>query len=372
MTPSSTRPTLAVVGATGAVGSVLLALLSTRRDVWGEVRLVASRRSAGRALTVRGQELVVAELTAGAFDDVDVAVFATPAEVSAHWAPPVAARGTVVVDVSAAFRTDPQVPLVAPGVNPARLRDRPRGIVALPSCTTSSVIDVLAPLHRRWELDGLVLTSCMAASAAGRVGVERFYDELAVVSSTRTLGQRSGDVRAALQAALPGSTSPFPGPLALNVVPFTGPRAVGEAGWSAEEVAVRQEVRRLLGAPALPVSVTCMQVPVVTSHSVVVHASFVKPITAADARRAIIEAPSVVLLDGDGAGGEGGDGAGDGGDLPTPADAVGSDPAWAGRVRQALDCPRTVEMVICSDNLRRGSALAAAEIGELLTAELAP
>lgn len=362
-------PTLAVVGATGAVGGVLLTLLSTRRDVWGEVRLVASRRSAGRVLRVRGQDVVVTELTADAFDGVDVAVFATPAEVSAHWAPPVAARGVVVVDVSAAFRADPGVPLVAPGVNPARLRDRPRGVVALPSCTTSAVIDVLAPLHRRWELSSLVLTSCMAASAAGRAGVERFYDELAVVASSRTLGQRSGDLRAALQAALPGSTSPFPAPLALNVVPFTGPRATAEPGWSAEEVAVRQEVRRVLGAPDLPVSVTCLQVPVVASHTVVVHAAFEKPITAAQACRAIIEAPNVVLLDGDG--GVSGEGGGtDGGDLPTPADAVGSDPAWAGRVRQALDCPRTVEVVLCSDNLRRGSALAAAEVGELLVAEL--
>ncbi len=368
MTPSSRpdgaagrRPTLVVVGATGAVGTVLLGLLSTRHDVWGEIRLVSSRRSAGRTARVRGEELPVGELTAGAFDGADVAVFCTPPEVSAHWAPPVAARGVVVVDCSPAFRGDPEVPLVVPDVNPARLRDRPRGIVAVPSCSTLLVIETLAALHRGWGLTALVVTSCHAASAAGRAGVERFYDELAVVSSTRTLGQRSGDLRAALQDALPGSTSPFAAPLALNLVPFSGRRVVD--GWSSDEMAVRHEVRSVLGLPDLPVAVTCVQVPVVTAHTVVVHATFQRAITVADARRAVVEAPSTVLLDGDGEVGE------DGGDLPTPADAVGSDPTWVGRVRASLDSPDALEMVLCGDNLRRGSALTAVEVGELLAAE---
>lgn len=357
-------PTLVVVGATGAVGLVLLKLLSTRRDVWGEIRLVA-RRGAGRSLVVRGREVPVGELSAHAFDGADVAVFCTPAEVSRHWAPPVAARGVVVVDTSSAFRAEADVPLVVPDVNPARLRDRPRGIVAVPGCSTLVMVETLAALHRGWGLTSLVVTSCQAASAFGRAGVERFYDELAVVSSSRTLGQRSGDLRAALSDALPGSTSPFAAPLALNVVPFSGAAAPG--GWSTDEVAVRHETRAVLGLPDLPVSVTCVQVPVVTSHTLVVHAAFQRPITAADARRAIVEAPNIVLVDGD----ADGDGYGDGaGDLPTPADVVGSDPTWVGRVRQCLDVPHALELVMCGDDLRRGSALTAAEVAEALAAEL--
>lgn len=358
MTGDAARPVLAVVGATGAVGTVLLALLSTRRDVWGEIRLVSSRRSAGRRVVVRGQQVEVVELTAGAFDGVDVAIFATPAEVSAHWAPPVAARGVVVVDASAAFRAAPGVPVVVPGANPSRLRDRPRGIVAMPGCTTLAMVEALAALHRGWGLTSLVVTSCQAASSVGRAGVERFYDELSVLSSTRTLGQRSGDLRAALAEALPGSTSPFAAPLALNVIPFSGQRADG--GWSSDEMAVRHETRTVLGLPDLAVSATLVQVPVVTCHSLVVHAAFQRPITTADARRAIVEAPGVVLLDSDDADGE----------LPTPADVVGSDPTWVGRVRQALDFPQTIDMFLCGDNLRRGSALNAAEVGELLAAEI--
>jgi len=361
------RPALVVVGATGAVGTVLLSLLSTRADVWGEIRLVSSPGSAGRVLKVRGEEVTVQRLTSSAFDGVDVAIFATPVEVARHWVPPVAERGVVVIDVSPAFRGAEGVPLVVPDVNPLRLRDRPRGIVAVPGCTTLAMVDTLAALHRGWGLCSLVVTSCQAASSAGRAGVERLYDELSVVATTRTLGQRAGDLRAALADALPASTSPFPAPLALNLVPFSGAAAAG--GWSSDEMSVRQETRAVLGVDDLAMSVTCVQVPVVTSHSVAVHATFQRPITPAAARRAIIEAPSIVLLDGD-SDGDGGGGSAADGDLPTPADVVGSDPTWVGRVRQATDFPHSLDLVMCGDNLRRGSALTAVEVGELLVAEL--
>lgn len=362
--PAADRPVLAVVGATGAVGASVLSVLGTRQDVWGEVRLVG-RRPAGRSLTVLGREVEVVEMTADAFEGVDVAIFAVPAAVSAHWAPPVAARGTVVVDVSGAFHDDPQVPLVAPDVNPKRATVRPRGIVAMPGCTAMAALDALAPLHARWGLTSLVLTACLAASLAGRAGIERLRDETGVVSSSRTLGRRAGDLRAALGSALP-QPSPFEAPLALNVVPsFGGP--VGD-GWCHHESAVRRDLRRSLPeSDDLPVSVTCLVVPVVVTHTLVVHATFQSPVDLAQARQSIVEAPSVVLVEGP----DDEDGGGHGAELLTPADAVGTDPVWAGRVRQADDGPTTLDMVLCSDNLRGGSALTAVRVAELVAADLA-
>ncbi|MDQ3307242.1 MAG: aspartate-semialdehyde dehydrogenase, partial [Actinomycetota bacterium] len=189
------KPTLALVGATGAVGTVMLDMLSQREDVWGEIRLLASARSAGRVLRCRGEELVVEELTADAFDDVDVAMFDVPDEVSAQWAPVAASRGVVVVDNSSTFRMDPEVPLVVPEVNPAQVRNRPKGIIANPNCTTLTMIDALGALHSRWGLRELVVSSYQAASGAGQAGMDRLYDELAVVASDRSLGQTAGDVR---------------------------------------------------------------------------------------------------------------------------------------------------------------------------------
>ena len=354
------RPVLAVVGAAGAVGTSVLSVLATRDDVWGEVRLVG-RRSAGSTMTVLGREVTVVEMTADAFEGVDVAVFAVPAEVSAHWAPPVAARGTVVVDVSSAFHDDPDVPLVAPNINAKRVTARPRGIVAMPGCTSMAVLDALAALHARWGLTSLVVTACLAASVAGRSGVERLHDETGVVALSRTLGRRSGDLRAALGSALPQRT-PFEAPLALNVVPSFGAPAGG--GWLREEAAVRRDLRRsLVEAEDLPVSVTCLVVPVVVTHTVVVHATFQRDVDIAQARQAIVEAPSVVLVDEDADGG-------DAGETFTPADAAGCDPAWAGRVRQADDGPASLDMVLCSDNLRGGSALTAVRVAELVAAGL--
>lgn len=359
--PERRRPVLAVVGASGAVGTSLLSVLTTRDDVWGEVRLVG-RRSVGRTITVLGRETTVLEMTASAFDGVDVAVFAVPSEVSAHWAPPVAASGTVVVDVSSAFHDHPDVPLVTPDVNPKRLSSRPRGIVAMPGCTSMALIDALAALHARWGLTSLVVTACLAASVAGRSGMERLHDETGVVAGSRTLGRRAGDLRAALGDALPQRT-PFEAPLALNVVPSFGAPSGG--GWSVEEDAVRRDLRRsLVEAEELPVSVTCLVVPVVVTHTVIVHATFQRDVDLAQARQSILEAPSVVLVDG--SDGEDGETA----ELLTPSDAVGTDPAWAGRVRQADDGPNTLDLVLCSDNLRGGSALTAVRLAELVAVSL--
>jgi len=351
------KPTLAVVGATGAVGTVMLKILSTREDVWGEIRLVASARSAGKQLTVRGQQVTVQALAPEVFDGVDVAMFDVPDEVSAQWAPIAAARGAVAVDNSGAFRMDPDVPLVVPEVNPAAARNRPKGIISNPNCTTLTMMDALGALHRGWGLRELVVSSYQAASGAGQPGIDRLYDELEVVAGNRTLGQSAGDVRRAIADKLGEAPSPFPAPLALNVIPWAGSRKDG--GWTSEELKVRNESRKILGIPDLKVSATCVRVPVVTTHSLAVHAVFERDITVEDARLALLDAPSVVLVD-------------DPEELefPTPNDSVGTDPTFVGRLRQALDFPNTLDLFVCGDNLRKGAALNTAQIAELVASQL--
>ncbi len=351
------KPTLAVVGATGAVGSVMLKILSTRSDVWGEIRLVASPRSAGRRLTVRGEQVEVLALAPEVFDGVDVAMFDVPDEVSAQWAPVAVSRGVIVVDNSGAFRMDPDVPLVVPEVNPAQVRNRPRGIISNPNCTTLTMMDALGALNRVWGLTELVVASYQAASGAGQPGIDRLYDEFEVVAGDRTLGQVTGDVRRAIADKLGDVPSPFPAPLVMNVVPWAG--SLKQDGWTSEELKVRSEARKILGIPDLKVSATCVRVPVITTHSLAVHATFQKPITVSDARAALMDAPSVVVLDDPEAL-----------EFPTPADSVGSDPTFVGRIRQALDFPNTLELFVCGDNLRKGAALNTAQIGELVAAEL--
>lgn len=356
------RPCLVVVGATGAVGDVLLRTLSTREDVWGEIRPVASAGSAGRVLRVRGEELPVLPPSYGVLDGADVVLLVAPAEVALRWAPEAVARGAVVVDGSGAFRDDPRVPLVVPEVNPSKVRDRPLGVVASPGATTLTVVEALGALHRVWGLRQLVLSTYQAASELGRSGVRRLYDELAVVTAAGSPGQTAGDVRRTLADRLGAEGSPFPAPLALNVVPWVGGRR--EDGGTGEEAAVRSECRRVLGLPELRVSVTCVRVPVVTTHSVAVHAVFEGPVRLDDARRALVEAPNVVLVEDDGSGDEV--------EFPTPVDVVGAEPTFAGRLRVSADVPQALDLFVCGDNLRKGAALNLVQIGELLAAELAP
>jgi aspartate-semialdehyde dehydrogenase len=354
---TSTKPTLALVGATGAVGTVMRQILSTREDVWGEIRLVASARSAGKLLEVRGEHVEVLALAPEVFDGVDVAMFDVPDEVSAEWAPVAAAKGVVVVDNSGSFRMDPDVPLVVPEVNAAAALNRPKGIIANPNCTTLTMMDALAALHRRWRLTELVVASYQAASGAGQPGIDRLYDELQVVGGNRDLGQKAGDVRAALADKL-GADSPFPAPLALNVVPWAG--SLKDGGWSSEELKVRGESRKILDIPDLKVSATCVRVPVVTTHSLAVHAVFAEDIDVDAARQALVEAPTVVVLDDPSSG-----------EFPTPVDVVGADPTFVGRLRQALDFPNTLDLFVSGDNLRKGAALNTAQIAELVAKELA-
>ncbi|HYQ65315.1 aspartate-semialdehyde dehydrogenase [Actinophytocola sp.] len=347
-------PVLALVGATGAVGTVMIDIMNERSEwPWGEVRLIASPRSAGRRLTVRGEELTVVALSPAAFDGVDVAMFDVPDEVSAEWGPVAAARGAVVVDNSGAFRMDDDVPLVVPECNLDKIADRPRGIIANPNCTTLSMMAALGALHRAFTLTELVVASYQAVSGAGVAGVERLYAELAAVVG-KGVGVRAGDVREALEAAgLAQADSPFPAPLALNVVPSAG--SYKGDGWFSEELKVRNESRKILGIPDLKVSATCVRVPVVTTHSLAVHATFAQEVTVQRARDVFAAQPSVVVMD-DPANGV----------FPTPADVVGGDPTYVGRIRQALDFPNTLDFFVCGDNLRKGAALNTYEIAEAL------
>jgi len=348
------RPTLAVVGATGAVGTVMLDILSTREDVWGDIRLIASPRSAGRKLRVRNEELEVVALSPEAFDGVDVAMFDVPDEVSAEWAPVAAAKGAVAVDNSGAFRMDPDVPLVVPEVNREAARLRPKGIISNPNCTTLSMIVALGALHRTYGLEQLVVASYQAASGAGQPGIDVLREQIGKVAGDDTLGTKAGDIRRVI-----GDSGPFPAPLALNVVPWAG--SLKDGGWSSEELKVRNESRKILGLPDLKVSATCVRVPVITTHSLAVHAVFATEVEQAAAQDVLAHAPGVVLCD-DPATYQ----------FPTPADAVGTDPTWVGRVRRSLDDPRALELFLCGDNLRKGAALNTAQIAEVVAAELNP
>src|SRR5580658_4044815 len=346
------RPVLAIVGATGAVGTVMRDIVSTRDDIWGEVRLIASARSAGRKLPVRGQDVVVRELTADVFEGVDLAMFDVPDEVSAQWAPVAAARGVVVIDKSGAFRMDPDVPMVVPEVNPDAAARRPRGIISVPNCTTLALIVAVGALHRAFGLRELFAASYQAASGAGQEGIDALYDQLSKVGGNRSLGQRPGDVRAAI-----GDGGPFGAPLAMNVVPWAG--SLKDDGWASEELKIRNETRKILGLPDLRVSATCVRVPVIVGHSLAVHAVFDVAVSREEAQQVLRGATGVELVDDP-----------ERGTFPTPADAAGIDPTLVGRIRQSQDDPRTLELFVSGDNLRKGAALNAAQLAELLAPEL--
>ncbi len=346
----SKKPSLAVVGATGAVGTVMLGILSERPDVWGEIRLIASARSAGKKLMCRGEELTVVALTPESFDGIDVAMFDVPDEISAEWAPIAASRGAVVVDNSGAFRMDADVPLIVPEVNPQEVKNRPRGIISNPNCTTLSMIVAMGALHEKYELKELVVSSYQAASGAGQAGLDTLRAQIKQVAGT-DVGDVAGDVR-----KLVTDLGPFPAPLALNVVPWAG--SLKADGYSSEELKVRNESRKILGLPNLKVSATCVRVPVLTTHSLTVHAVFAKEPSRKEAQDILANAAGVKLVDDP-----------ESHQFPTPADVVGTDPTWVGRVRKSIDEPMALDLFVCGDNLRKGAALNTAQIAELLAVE---
>ena len=344
------KPSLAVVGATGAVGTVMLELLSTRPNVWGEIRLIASKRSAGKKLTCRGEQLEVVELSPESFDGIDIAMFDVPDEISAIWAPVAVERGAVVVDNSGAFRMDPEVPLVVPEVNPTEVKNRPKGIISNPNCTTLSMIVAVGALHRQFGVRELVVSSYQAASGAGQSGIDTLEEQISSLAGSG-FGHKASDVRTGVK-----NLGPFPAPLALNVIPWAG--SLKEDGYTSEELKVRNESRKILALPNLKVSATCVRVPVLTTHSLAVHASFEKEVTRKAAQELLSKSEGIKLVDDP-----------ESKLFPTPIDVVGTDPTWVGRIRQSLDDPNSIDLFVCGDNLRKGAALNTAQIAELIAFE---
>jgi aspartate-semialdehyde dehydrogenase len=245
---------------------------------------------------------------------------------------------------------DDQVPLVVPEVNPQEVKNRPKGIISNPNCTTLSMIVAMGALHRQYTLKELVVASYQAASGAGQSGLDTLREQMNLVANTNT-GDAAGDSRTIIK-----DFGPFPAPLALNVIPFAG--SLKEYGYSSEELKVRNESRKILGIKDLKVSATCVRVPVLTTHSLAVHAVFEKTVSREVAQEVLRNAAGVELVDDP-----------ENHKFPTPADVVGTDPTWVGRVRKSLDHPNVLELFVCGDNLRKGAALNTAQIAELVAAE---
>ncbi len=288
--------------------------------------------------------------TPEAFEGIDIAMFDVPDEVSKEWAPIAASKGCVVVDNSGAFRMDKDVPLVVPEVNPDQVKNRSKGIISNPNCTTLSMIVAMGALHKQYGLKELVVASYQAASGAGQSGIDTLRDQISKVANT-TVGDMAGDVRKVIS-----DHGPFPAPLALNVIPWAG--SLKEDGYSSEELKVRNESRKILGIANLKVSATCVRVPVLTTHSLAVHAIFEKEVSRRVAQDVLKNAAGVELVDDP-----------ENHKFPTPADVVGTDPTWVGRVRKSLDDPYALDLFICGDNLRKGAALNTAQIAELVATE---
>jgi aspartate-semialdehyde dehydrogenase len=322
-----------LVGATGAVGREALRILEERRFPAVEIRLFASARSAGMRLGHRTVNAVGPD----AFRGLDLVIFDTPDDVSRELVPQAAAAGAIVIDKSAAFRQEVDVPLVIPEVNADELRRVPRRIVANPNCTVAAFAVPLAPLHKAATLKRVIACSYQSVSGAGQQGVEQLWTELeATVAAHRALDRPQGKA--------------FAHPIALNVIPAIG--SWRDSGFS-EETKVAAELRKMLGVPNLPVGVTCVRVPTVVAHGVAVHAEFDRPLSVARARALLADAPGVELVDEPAAG-----------RYPTPLAAAGRDPCFVGRLR--LDEAGGLAFFVVADNLRKGAALNAVQIAERL------
>lgn len=322
-------------------------LLVERNFPVDEVRFFASARSAGKKLAFGDGEVVVEDSATADFSGLELALFSNGKTASKELAPKVAAAGAVVVDNSSGWRMDPDVPLVVSEVNPEDLDTIPKGIVANPNCTTMAAMPVLAPLHREAGLTRLVVSTYQAVSGSGGVGVSELEDQ------ARSLAEVGGK----LARGTDGITLPEPkvyaGPIAFNVLPLAGSIVADGTGETDEEQKLRNESRKILHLPELPVAGTCVRVPVFTGHSLSIHAEFAEPITPERATEILDAAPGVAVTD-----------------LPTPLLAAGQDPSYVGRIRQDQSVPgnRGLILFVSNDNLRKGAALNAVQIAELLAA----
>ncbi len=327
---------VAVVGATGAVGREVLRILEERRFPAASIRAVASPRSAGQRIGTRPVEV----LAPAVFDDVDLAIFDTPDAVAQEWVPIAVERGVMAIDNSAAFRMADGVPLVIPEVNGHALHRTPRRIVANPNCTTATIAVPLAALHREAGLSRVIACSYQSASGAGQGGVEQLWAEIREAAAT---GQ---------PPAVPGGKA-FAHPIAMNVIP-----AVGSARGShmSEEIKMPAELRKMLEMPQLVVGVTCVRVPTLVGHGVAVHAEFARALSPERAREVLAAAAGVEVVDDPAAAG-----------YPTPLLAAGRDPCYVGRIR--TDGAGLLAFFAVADNLRKGAALNAVQIAEVLLRE---
>ncbi len=343
-----TRPTVAVAGATGAVGRDLLTLLETRRFPCDRLVAIASPRSAGRVLRFRGEAVTVHSIDEQTvFDGVDVALFSAGATTSLEHAPRAVAAGAVVVDNSSAWRMHPDVPLVVSEVNPRALDlldGGGRRIVANPNCTTMVAMLPLKALHDAFGLTEVVATSYQAAGGAGHKGIDELAGQVGQLAADVELLRTDGAAAAKLV-----DHRVHAAPLAFNVVPWLGTEA--QDGYTDEELKLRNESRKILGLPDLRVAPTCVRVPVVVGHAVAVRATFAEPVDLRAARERLEAFPGLVVED-----------------VPTPLEFAGRDEVAVGRLRPDLDDPRSLSFFVVGDNLRKGAALNTVQIAELLVA----
>ena len=346
----SRKPVVAVVGATGQVGTVMRRLLDERDFPMQQVRFFASARSAGTTLPWRGVEIVVEDAATADLTGIDIALFSAGGASSKALAPKYAAAGAIVIDNSSAWRMDPDVPLVVSEVNPQAIGEARKGIIANPNCTTMAAMPVLQPLHAEAGLRRLIVSSYQAVSGSGLAGVKELDEQ----------------VRAAMNQDIAGLTHDggsvtFPQPqkyvrtIAFNVMPLAGNIVDDGSLETDEEQKLRNESRKILGIPDLLVSGTCVRVPVFTGHSLAINAEFDRPITPERATALLLGAPGVELSE-----------------VPTPLQAAGADPSFVGRIRQdsSVAGGKGLALFVSNDNLRKGAALNAVQIAELVAAKL--
>ena len=335
-----------VVGATGQVGTKVRSILLERGFPVSEIRFFASSRSAGSMLPFGDRQVPVEDASIADPSGLDIAIFSAGAATSRVLAPKFAAAGVTVIDNSSAWRMDPEVPLVVSEVNPAALARRPKGIIANPNCTTMAAMPVLQPLHAEAGLVRLVASTYQAVSGSGLAGVEELEGQLAKAGGNAAELAHDGT------SVDLGAPAKYARPIAFNVLPLAGSIVEDGSFETDEEQKLRNESRKILEIPDLKVSGTCVRVPVFTGHSLQINARFARPLTAAQAVEILATAPGVVLTD-----------------IPTPLQAAGQDPTYVGRVRADETAENGLALFCSSDNLRKGAALNAVQIAELVAAE---
>ncbi|GIU84470.1 MAG: aspartate-semialdehyde dehydrogenase [Acidimicrobiales bacterium] len=331
-----------VVGATGQVGRLVLDILDERGFPVDRLRCFASPRSAGLEVLWRDRSIVVEDATRSDWSGLDVVIMSAGKQASRELAPEIAGSGAVVIDNSSAWRLDPDVPLVVTEVNPEALERRPKGIVANPNCTTMVAMPVLAPLHRAAGLRAVVASSYQAVSGAGRRGNDELARQLEKAAS-RADDLLRGDGVSDLEAAV------FAKPIAFNVVPFAGSLLDDGSGETDEERKLRDETRKILAAPHVRVSATCVRVPVWCGHSLALTADFDRSLEPDEARRLLEKAPGVRVTE-----------------CPTPLEAAGGDVTLVGRIKRDEVFENGLSLFLSGDNLRKGAALNAVQIAELI------